>query len=90
MVFISEVKLVFSGPLGFTRNWSSKLELCLGDIVLPKLYFSPDGDLGGVKPFWVGELGYFCIFVMKRGDGGAIKVGPGYFDSISFNNFLIS
>ena len=65
---------------GPTLKCSKRLELCFGDIVRPKLYFSPDGDLGGVKPFYVGELGYFCIFVINKGEGGAIKVGPGYFD----------
>jgi hypothetical protein len=38
-------------------------------------YFSPDGDLGGVNPFYVGDPGCFCIFVMKRGEGGWLLSG---------------
>jgi len=62
----------------------------LGLNVLPKPYFSPEGDLGGVSPFYVGEFGYFCILVIKRGDGGAVSVYPGVPDSISCNSFLIN
>ena len=70
---------------------SSKLELYFGLIVLPSPppYFSPDGDLGGVSPFYVGEFGCFCIFVMNKGDGGAISVYPGYPESSSVINFLM-
>ena len=41
------------------------------------LYFSPEGERGGVKPFYVGEPGYFCIRVMNKGDGGAESAYPG-------------
>lgn len=41
------------------------------------LYFSPEGERGGVKPFYVGEPGYFCILVMNNGDGGADNAYPG-------------
>lgn len=63
----------------------------MGLIVLPKDpgYFSPLGDLGGVSPLLVGEPGYFCIFVMNRGDGGAVRVCPGVDDYRSVNSFLI-
>ena len=69
----SDVKLFWAGV---TRIASSKLELCFGLIVLPKLpeNFSPDGDLGGVSPLEVGEFGAFYILVMNKGDGGAISV----------------
>lgn len=43
----------------------------LGLIVLPKLYFSPDGDLGGVRPFYVGLPAFYFIFVINKGLGGA-------------------
>jgi hypothetical protein len=62
----------------------------LGLIVLPRLYFSPDGDLGGVSPFYVGELGYFYILVINRGEGGAVKVYPGVPESISVSSFFIN
>lgn len=74
------------GPLGAikllccagTLNYSSKLEDCFGLIVRPSpLYFSPEGDLGGVRPFYVGDPGYFCIRVMNKGEGGAERAGPG-------------
>jgi len=61
-----------------TLNYSSKLDDYFGLIVRPSpLYFSPEGDLGGVKPFCVGLPGYFCIRVMNSGDGGAESAGPG-------------
>jgi len=53
-------------------------------------YFSPDGDLGGVSPFCVGEPGYFCTLVINNGDGGAASVGPGFPDSSSVRSFLMS
>ena len=60
-------------------------------MVRPKLlYFSPDGDLGGVSPFYDGEFGCFYIFVIKSGDGGAVSVCPGVPDSISASSFLMS
>lgn len=55
-----------------TLNYSSKLDDCFGLIVRPRPpYFSPEGDLGGVKPFYVGDPGYFYIRVINSGDGGA-------------------
>ena len=54
------------------------------------LYFSPDGDLGGVKPFYVGDPGYFCIRVMNSGDGGADNAYPGYPVSSSLTSLFIS
>ena len=59
-------------------------------MVLPKLYLSPDGDLGGVKPFEVGDPGAFCTFVMNNGDGVALIVSPDLPDSISLSKLLIS
>ena len=53
-------------------------------------YFSPDGDLGGVSPFDVGEPGYFCILVINSGEGGAVSVGPALPDSISVSSFFMS
>ena len=84
---VSDVKSTW---LGYTLNYSSKLDDCFGLNVLPRPYFSPDGDLGGVSPFYVGECGYFCIFVINSGDGGAVSVYPGVPDSISCSNFFIS
>ena len=49
----------------------------LGLMVLPKPYFSPEGDLGGVKPFEVGEPGAFYILVMNSGLGCAATGAPG-------------
>ena len=71
-------------------NGSSKLPLYFGLKVLPRLYFSPDGDLGGVSPFEVGDPGAFCIFVMKRGEGGAVRVWLGFSDLISVKSLLMS
>ena len=60
---------LLSGP-STPLNSSIRLNDCLGLTVRPSPYFSPDGDLGGVNPFYVGDPGCFCIFVMKRGEGG--------------------
>ena len=77
--------------VGFTPNSFSRLSDCFGLIVRPRLlYFSPDGDLGGVSPFYDGEFGCFCILVMKSGDGGAVSVCPGVPESSSVSSFLIS
>ena len=84
---LSEVKLVFYAG---KRNYSNKLELCFGLNVLPRPYFSPEGDLGGVRPFYVGDPGCFYIFVIKRGDGGAVKATPGCFEWMSVSSFEIS
>jgi len=61
-------------------------------MVLPIIpeYFSPDGDLGGVSPFCVGEFGAFCIFVINNGDGGAISAYPDFPVSSSLINLFIS
>lgn len=56
----------------------------------PSEYFSPEGDLGGVNPFCVGEPGFFFICVIKRGDGGAVNVVPGVDDVMSVSSLLIS
>jgi hypothetical protein len=60
-------------------------------MVLPIMpeYFSPDGDLGGVSPFYVGEFGAFCIFVINNGDGGAISACPDFPLSNSFISLFI-
>lgn len=71
-------------------NYSMRLIDCFGLMVRPKPYFSPEGDLGGVSPFWVGEPGYFCIFVMKRGEGGADSAEPGCPDSSSPMSLVIN
>jgi len=42
------------------------------------LYFSPEGERGGVKPFCVGEPGYFYILVINKGEGGADNAYPGW------------
>lgn len=78
----SLVKLFWAG---WILIYSKRLELCLGLIVRPRPppNFSPDGDLGGVSPFYVGEFGAFCIFVMNNGDGGAIRAWPDLPDSSS-------
>lgn len=67
------MKLLWAGLICI---YSSKLLLCFGLIVLPSIpeYFSPEGDRGGVRPFWVGEFGAFCILVINSGDGGAMSV----------------
>ena len=62
----------------------------MGLKVLPKEYFSPDGERGGVNPFCVGDPGYFYILVINNGEGGAVRVDPGAFESISTNSFFIS
>ena len=62
----------------------------MGLIVLPREYLSPDGDLGGVKPFYVGDPGAFCTFVMNSGDGVALIVAPDLPDSISLSKLLMS
>lgn len=85
---LSLVKLLFY-ELG-SLNCSSKLELYLGLKVFPRPYFSPLGLLGGVSPFWVGDPGYFCIFVIKSGEGGAVNAMPGCFEFISAKSFEIS
>jgi hypothetical protein len=66
----SLVKLLF---VGWNFMASRRLLLYFGLNVLPNEprpeYFSPDGDLGGVSPFDVGEPGYFCTLVINNGDG---------------------
>ena len=62
----------------------------MGLIVLPNPNFSPEGDLGGVNPFYVGDPGCFYILVIKRGDGGAERVCPACPVSNSVINHYIS
>ena len=69
---------------------SNKLLVYFGEIVLPKPYFSPDGERGGVNPFYVGDPGCFYILVIKSGDGGAERVDPAYPVSNSFISLDIS
>lgn len=76
MLSEEKLRLTLLGWAG-TLNYSSKLELRLGLNVRPKPNFSPEGDLGGVSPFYVGDPGCFCILVINNGDGGAVNVGPG-------------
>ena len=71
-------------------NCSSNLELYLGLKVLPRPYFSPLGDLGGVRPFYVGDPGNFYILVINSGEGGAVNAAPGYFELISVSSLEIS
>lgn len=66
--FLSLGSSSLEGPIT-SLNWSMRLIDYFGLMVLPKPYFSPEGDLGGVKPFEVGEPGAFCIFVMNSGLG---------------------
>jgi len=85
----SFIKL-FCDALGCTLNYSSKLELYFGLIVRPKLYFSPDGDRGGVKPFWVGDPGAFYTFVINNGEGVLLMVAPDLPDYISLSKLFSS
>ena len=59
----------------------------LGEKVFPRLYFSAEGDLGGVCPWALGLCGVL-IFERKIGEGGVIKALPGF--SISDMSVLIS
>ena len=51
---------------------------------------SPDGDRGGVKPFYVGDPGAFYTFVMNNGEGVAFIVAPDLPDSISLSKLFIN
>ena len=84
---------LFWEAFGLTLNYSSKLELYFGLIVRPKLYLSPDGERGGVNPFWVGDPGAFYTFVINKGEGVLLMVLPDLPDYISasklFNNLSV-
>ena len=63
------MSFTFFGLLAFPISPKSKDPDNLGENVLPRLYFSADGDLGGVCPWPLGLCGVL-IFEIKIGDGG--------------------
>ena len=77
----------FFGLSTFDISPNSKDPDNLGENVLPKLYFSAEGDLGGVCP-WAFGLWGVLIFERKMGEGGVIKAEPGF--SISVMSVLMS